>query len=116
MIDLEDLKKKAQAATPGERKVFHNGDHSSCLCYQKALLTGFVVFDSCADQEFIAATNPAVVLELIEKLEIVREALETIGNAIVLPGDVAVISLRDIAREALGRIAPTECNEGKKTK
>lgn len=72
MIDLEDLKKKALAATPGPWTIgpFMTVEAGSDqICGVGETSSNLFSGDRRLNGEFIAAANPATVLELIERLE-----------------------------------------------
>ncbi len=72
MINIEELKKLALAAEPGpwEIKNDSTGDCSEAYCHWHRV-GPFELMGKTADEDsrFIAAANPAVILELIERLE-----------------------------------------------
>ncbi len=87
MIDLNDLKKKAMAATPGEWVIDTDEADNACESTKWVGVGNDEQFhamcgdhddpQSIADAEFIAAASPATVLELVERLERAERRLET---------------------------------------
>ena len=80
MSDINELRRLAQAATPGPWKLLPVGDKSKCFAvadidflsvltvvYECGTSFGAVYFDG--DAKFIAAANPATVSELLDRLE-----------------------------------------------
>jgi len=88
MIDINELRRLAQAATPGPWKLLPVGDKSKCFAVADInFLSVLTVVDECGtsfgavyldgDAKFIAAANPAAVSELLDRLEAAEaEALE----------------------------------------
>jgi len=76
-IDLKELRAKAEAATPGPWRGENRFDIRSLA--RGTFVASCLLPDPVPDVEFIAAVNPAVVLELLRRLETkdeVREILE----------------------------------------
>ena len=80
MIDTKELRRLAQAATPGPWKLLPVGDKSKCFAVADInFLSVLTVVDECGtsfgavyldgDAKFIAAANPAAVSELLDRLE-----------------------------------------------
>lgn len=82
-IDLNTLEAAAKAATPGPWNVFNGFTVETCpdeKGYTTAVVDGYV-WDravSVKDAIFIAAANPAVVLELISELRAKNKLLEEV--------------------------------------
>lgn len=87
MVDLVKLEELAKAATPGPWKQ-HLVDDTTVICPQREICCTFAEgglnddldFNSDteqfeADAAFIAAANPAAILELLAEIERLREAL-----------------------------------------
>lgn len=74
MIDKEDLRRLAQAASPGPWEVVK--DHHFPGVHGGDVILGGSFCDysepTREDEEFIAAANPAVVLELLDEIERLR--------------------------------------------
>lgn len=75
MIDLDDLEKKAKAATPGPWDI---EDDSVCAYIEKEeekfiLFGGWEGFQTSSDRQFVAGCNPKVVLELIEDIRRLKD-------------------------------------------
>ena len=79
-IDTNELRRLAQAATPGPWKLLPVGDKSKCFAVADInFLSVLTVVDECGtsfgavyldgDAKFIAAANPATVSELLDRLE-----------------------------------------------
>ena len=69
---IADLKAKADAATPGLRS-----------SYENIVETDRDIIADChteSDANFIAAANPAIILQLINAIETLTEALESIAS------------------------------------
>lgn len=89
MIDLDELRKLAEAATPGPWSADHNGNPRNYEDWYGATLLSAPysqgqanlarnlgsIDESAADAEFIAAANPATVLALIERVRETEGAL-----------------------------------------
>jgi hypothetical protein len=80
MLDINELRRLAQAATPGPWILLPVGDKSKCFAVADInLLSVLTVVDECGtsfgavyldgDAKFIAAANPAAVSELLDRLE-----------------------------------------------
>ena len=80
MIDTKELRRLAQAATPGPWILLPVGDKSKCFAVADInLLSVLTVVDECGtsfgavyldgDAKFIAAANPAAINELLDRLE-----------------------------------------------
>lgn len=80
MIDTNELRRLAQAATPGPWKPLPVGDKSKCFAVADInFLSVLTVVDECGtsfgavyldgDAAFIAAANPAAINELLDRLE-----------------------------------------------
>ena len=88
MIDIKELRRLVQAATPGPWKLLPVGDKSKCFAVADInFLSVLTVVDECGtsfgavyldgDAKFIAAANPATVSELLDRLEAAEsDALE----------------------------------------
>ena len=88
MIDINKMRRLAQAATPGPWKLLPVGDKSKCFAVADInFLSVLTVVDECGtsfgavyldgDAKFIAAANPATVSELLDRLEAAEsDALE----------------------------------------
>jgi len=78
-LDLEDLKRKAEAAMPGEREYGVRNDGSIWLSIGSPLkgphYQGDIVA-TAADADLICAASPSVVLELIAKIERLQVRVE----------------------------------------
>jgi hypothetical protein len=74
IIDLDDLEAKARAATPGPWIVWSQQPEVAIMSTEIEVASintwrsGADEGRIAADQDFIAATNPAVVLELVRRL------------------------------------------------
>ncbi len=83
IVDIEKLEALAKAATPGpwersegnEVSVSYEGDEAYC-CWEEAgpAQVAGGTEQSRADADFIAAANPAAVLELIAEIEVLRKS------------------------------------------
>lgn len=87
MIDLEHLETLAKAATPGPWEQF--------ACYDIVDDRGLIIAQGmpkgrCEDFTYIAAANPAVVLELVAELRKARAALAWIAQIVVVRHDACV--------------------------
>lgn len=91
MTDHTELKKLAEAATPGEWEIVIAGDIPkpviavdgvSLFTVAEAYGRGFGAIYEEADAAFIAAANPAAVMELIADYEEARQALKEVGEAL----------------------------------
>ena len=80
MIDTKELRRLAQAATPGPWILLPVGDKSKCFAVADInLLSVLTVVDECGtsfgavyldgDAKFIAAANPAAISELLDRIE-----------------------------------------------
>ena len=80
MIDTKELRRLAQAATPGPWKLLPVGDKSKCFAVADInFLSVLTVVDECGtsfgavyldgDAKFIAAANPSAISELLDRLE-----------------------------------------------
>ena len=80
MIDTKELRRLAQAATPGPWKLLPVGDKSKCFAVADInFLSVLTVVDECGtsfgavyldgDAKFIAAANPTAINELLDRLE-----------------------------------------------
>ena len=80
MIDTNELRRLAQAATPGPWLLLRVGDKSKCFAVADInFLSVLTVADECGtsfgavyldgDAKFIAAANPAATTELLDRLE-----------------------------------------------
>ena len=80
MIDTKELRRLAQEATPGPWKLLPVGDKSKCFAVADIdFLSVLTVVYECGtsfgavylygDAKFIAAANPATVIELLNRLE-----------------------------------------------
>ena len=89
MIDLEAMREAAEKATPGP---WGSNDESTLvvgpMVYTSMWFPVTIAGEAKADDiEFIAAANPAVVLELVAELEAARECLSRIERMRVTPDD-----------------------------
>lgn len=84
-VDLDQLRELAQASTPGPWEA----DCCSAANIVHGLSDSIGVDAVRADAEFIAAANPAVVLDLLARIAEV-EALHTPRSVQVLTGDCAL--------------------------
>lgn len=91
MIDKEDLRRLAQAATPGPWKVVKDhrwpGVHGGDVILGGSFCDYSVPDDE--DEAFIAAANPATVIELLDEIE----RLRTENEAVWLDGYKAACAL-----------------------
>ena len=83
MTDLDKLREKAQAATPGPWRVrldAHSQDELSTVAIELAPLRWFTVgYAPDADADYIAAADPTTVLALIDRLQRVETALREVA-------------------------------------
>lgn len=86
-LDITRLKERAQAATPGPWHVAMPGRDSDFEASVKCDATGDRIFDCTEDTDalFIAAANPAAILELIARLE--RADASTFGGYVIEHAD-----------------------------
>ena len=110
MIDINELRRLAQAATPGPWILLPVGDKSKCFAVADInLLSVLTVVDECGtsfgavyldgDAKFIAAANPAAVSELLDRLEAAekeRDALRAKVEAMEQQGPVATVRINAI--------------------
>lgn len=81
-LDLSDLRAKAEAATPGPWEFSPDDgsalDADAVVVLDEAGDEALIVttWIEAKDAEFIAAANPAVVLELLDRLERAERAIE----------------------------------------
>lgn len=85
---IDDLKRKAEAATPGKRQVDINGMRGKYTVWlpkeheAKAAdsdgVDGYSV--SSANRDFIAACDPSTILRLVRVVEAASEHIESIGD------------------------------------
>ena len=79
MTDLDKLREKAQAATPGPWRVrldAHSQDELSTVAIELAPLRWFTVgYAPDADADYIAAADPTTVLALIDRCQRAETAL-----------------------------------------
>lgn len=112
-MNLDELKRLAEAATPGPWKVGtdgwpigsfstgnsnENGEDYHVSTYGlrcDELGSG----DAKTDATFIAAANPATILDLVEKLKACEEALEIVGHR-----SGSMHEFRNTARAALEKL------------
>jgi hypothetical protein len=118
---LEELRKIAEQATPGPWRSMRNGNSydgkghcgSSRIeevprTFHEESLQGksspHLLTLRDADADFIAAANPAVVLELLDTIKTLREALERINREAYASPSYAesIKKIRVIARDAIG--------------
>lgn len=78
MIDRNELRRLAQAATPGPWKVVK--DHELPGVHGGDVILGGSFYDYSVpddeDEAFIAAANPATVIELLDEIERLRAVFE----------------------------------------
>jgi hypothetical protein len=127
MIDLDDLKKKAEAATPGPWEATQHGNvvSNTEALINPGKLEPFRSALRCTptawvDADFIAAANPAVVLELIEQLKAAQAlAAANIGKLNLQPRDIVKVQvppaqfskywIGGYAIEQLRAVVPRDC-------
>ena len=107
--NIEELQRLAEAATPGPWEVGNHASQvtSSCTCcglIATCALFGFESGDRETDaaqhynSDYIAAANPAAVLELlayVKRLERENESLTTSNNKLVADAEILIAMLRD---------------------
>ena len=80
---LTELRKLAEEATPGPwRRIIHNW-HSAVVCEAQYKLLDNEVSPNVrrlSDSAFIAAANPAAIIELLAVVEKMRDVLESIAR------------------------------------
>jgi hypothetical protein len=81
MTNLTELKKLAEAATPGPWETNKNDIISSDI--EVVASDGFVSVADCSpyDALYIAAANPQAILQMIAVIEQMKVALETIADS-----------------------------------
>lgn len=79
MIDIQELKAKAEAATIGEWTSYESHSTVTVKCGEGLVTTRFMAEyndpEDFRNGEYIAAANPQAILELIAKLERCRTTL-----------------------------------------
>ena len=121
MIDINELRRRAQAATPGPWKMLPVGDgrqkfavaDSEFLSILTVTDEGGATFGTVYDDDdarFIAAANPAAISELLDRLE---EAEKERGSAMMLVDRLALaLNTSNHERDALrAKIAEMEQQE-----
>lgn len=76
MIDLDDLERKAKAATPGVWFAWFAEVGKWTIQVAKGWLFESSAHGTKADAAFIASANPAAVLELVQRLRAAEGALD----------------------------------------
>jgi hypothetical protein len=82
MVDLEELRRLALAATPGPWEIVpSNGLQDEAYCYWHQVgpfdLMGYEIDE---DDKFVAAANPQAVLELIKRIRALEAKIADISH------------------------------------
>lgn len=92
--DRAELRRLAEAATPGARTVEHDGNEQACLCTDTGETLIAVFPHQCvesirllreADAAYIAAADPATVLGLLDEVERLRHLVDSAAEYDFVP-------------------------------
>ena len=98
-MNIEELKRLAEAATPGPWSSHPNGYYGVHSNTGTICSTG----EKIADALYIAAANPAAILELIQQRDELLVALKALDRGCRDPRCIGVLHGLDLARTAIAK-------------
>ena len=98
-MNIEELKRLAEAATPGPWSSHPNGYYGVHSNTGTICSTG----EKIADALYIAAANPAAILELIRQRDELLVALKALDRGCRDPRCIGVLHGLDLARTAIAK-------------
>ena len=100
-MNTEELKRLAEAATPGPwaAAISSNMVNSVCATFETICETGKNIDDAL----YIAAANPAAILELIRQRDELLVALKALDRGCRDPRCIGVLHGLDLARTAIAK-------------